>query len=414
MQSHIESRARVPRPAIRLSAWSNYFFLFISWAILSPYLQLYLKDRGVSPSRIGLLLGCFELAGVAGPMLIGRVADRRTAYRGLLAACLLVTLAAFIPLELTTFFPVYLGCILLMGFAYRATVPLLDSLVSRLLTDPARQYGPLRAAGSVGFITVSLLLQFTGLVSGDSSRAILVAFAITAACAAAAVTALPNVRGPQVVMIRRPARLTAAASGAGGGFDRKFWAVIGVVFLGRFGIGAYYSFFSLYLKHAFPGSGVSLFWAIGAVAEIATMAFSGRLMARWGIRAMLTVSLVAISVRLCLFVVAPSLAVLAAAQLLHALTFGTFHTAAMAYVSGATGQERRGAGMAVYNALGIGLPSFLASTIGGALIEAHGFTALFLSYATVPLLGVLVLAVFGGTLLPHEVPGKMPSHPVTP
>ena len=137
------------------------------------------------------------------------------------------------------------------------------------------------------------------------------------------------------------------------------------------------------------------------------MTFSGRLMARWGIRAMLTVSLVAISVRLCLFVVAPSLAVLAAAQLLHAFTFGTFHTAAMAYISGATGQERRGAGTAVYNALGIGLPSFLASVIGGSIIEAHGFTALFLSYAIVPLLGVLVLAVFGRALLPHTAPEKM-------
>ena len=403
MPSRTERRGGAPWPRIRVSAWANYFFLFISWAILSPYLQLYLKDRGVSAARIGLLLGCLELAGVAGPMLIGRLADRRTAYRGLLAVCLLVTVAAFIPLELTTLFPVYLGCIILMGFAYRATAPLLDSLVSRLLPDPARQYGPLRAAGSVGFIVISLFLQFTGLVSGDSSRAILVAFGITAGCAALAVTVLPTVkRIPRAVGVKAMPRV-----GTAGGFDRKFWAVIGIVFLGRFGIGAYYSFFSLYLKHAFPGSGVSLFWAIGTVAEIATMTFSGRLMARWGIRAMLTVSLVAISVRLCLFVVAPSLAVLAAAQLLHAFTFGTFHTAAMAYISGATGQERRGAGTAVYNALGIGLPSFLASVIGGSIIEAHGFTALFLSYAIVPLLGVLVLAVFGRALLPHTAPEKM-------
>jgi MFS transporter, PPP family, 3-phenylpropionic acid transporter len=402
MPSRAEWLGGAPRLRIRVPAWSNYFFLFISWAILSPYLQLYLKDRGVSASRIGLLLGCLELAGVAGPMLIGRLADRHTAYRGLLAVCLMVTLAAFIPLELTTLFPVYLGCIILMGFAYRATVPLLDSLVSRLLPDPARQYGPLRAAGSVGFIVLSLLLQFTGLVSGDSSRAILVAFAVTASCAALAVTVLPNVKRPPVP---RAADLKTAPRGAAGGFDRKFWAIIGIVFLGRFGIGAYYSFFSLYLKHAFPGSGVSLFWAIGAMAEIATMAFSGRLMARWGIRAMLTVSLAAISVRLCLFVVAPSLAVLAAAQLLHAFTFGTFHTAAMAYVSGATGQERRGAGTAIYNALGIGLPSFLAGVIGGSVIEAHGFTALFLSYATVPLLGVLALAFFGRALLPHAARG---------
>ena len=124
MPSRTGLRAGAALPRIRVSAWINYYFLFISWAILSPYLQLYLKDRGVTATRIGLLLGCLELAGVAGPMLIGRLADRYTAYRGLLAVCLLVTLAAFIPLELTTLFPVYLVCIVLMGFAYRATAPL--------------------------------------------------------------------------------------------------------------------------------------------------------------------------------------------------------------------------------------------------------------------------------------------------
>jgi PPP family 3-phenylpropionic acid transporter len=388
----------MPSRKIRASAWTNYFFLFISWAILSPYLQLYLKDRGVSASRIGLLLGCFELSGIAGAMLIGRLADRRAAYRALLAICILVTVAAFVPMELTTLFPVFFGCIVLMGFAYRATVPLLDSLVSRHLADPARQYGPLRVAGSVGFILVSLFLQATGLVSGDASRAILVAFGATAALAALAVTVLPPVHRPPVVEASIP---KTTPRGLAGGFSAKFWIVIGIVFLGRFGIGAYYSFFSLYLKQTFPGSGVSLFWAIGSVAEIATMWFSGPLLARWGIRAMLMVSLVAVSVRLCLFIVAPSLTILAAAQLLHAFTFGTFHTATMAYVSGATGQENRGAGMAVYNAVGIGLSSFLASVIGGSILETHGFATLFLSYAAVPVLGVLVLAVFGKRLLPH-------------
>lgn len=391
----------MPSRRINASAWANYFFLFITYAILSPYLQLYLKDRGLSASRIGLLLGCLELAGIAGPMLLCRLADIRTAYRGLLAACLLVPIAVFIPLELTTLFPVYLACIVVMGFTYRASVPLLDSLVSRLLPDPARQYGPLRVAGSVGFILVSLFLQLTGIVSGDSSLAILLAFVVTAAGAALAVAALPQVpRTPAHGVPRAEHRGAAAADG----FDLKFWAIMTVVFLGRFGIAAYYSFFSLFLKQSFPWPGVSLMWAIGSTAEIATMWFSGPLMARWGIRAMLIVSLAAISVRLCLFVVAPSLLVVGIVQLLHAFTFGTFHTTTMAYVNAKIAPARRGTGMAIYNAVGIGLPTFLASIIGGYLLEARGFGTLFLSYATVPLLGILVLALFGRGLLPSAAP----------
>ena len=207
-----------------------------------------------------------------------------------------------------------------------------------------------------------------------------------------------------------PSRRVAAAQGRGmSAFDLKFWAVIGVIFLGRFGMGAYYSFFSLYLTSTFastsPAAGgssaVSMMWAVGALAEIAPIWFSGRLIGRWGLRGVLILSLAAITARLGLFVLAPSLIVISFAQLLHAFTFGSFHTAAVSYVNAKIPAERRGLGMAIYSALGVGLASCLASVAGGYIPEAHGYTALFLSYAAVPLAGVLILAVFGRTLLPR-------------
>jgi PPP family 3-phenylpropionic acid transporter len=117
---------------------------------------------------------------------------------------------------------------------------------------------------------------------------------------------------------------------------------------------------------------------------------------------MLIVSLAAISVRLGLFIVAPSIAFVALAQLLHAFTFGTFHTTAVAYVNLKVGLPRRGLGMAIYNAVGLGLPTFLASAAGGYIIEARGFPILFLIYGAVPLAGILILAVFGKRLLPSR------------
>jgi PPP family 3-phenylpropionic acid transporter len=400
----------MPSRQVRASFLANYFFLYVTFAVLAPYLQLYLKARGMSPSRIGLLLGCLEIAGLAGPILLGRLADRRGAYKPLLAAAILVPTIAFIPMELTTRFPVFLACIAAMGFAFRATPPLLDSLVSRTLPDPAWQYGRLRVAGSVGFIAISLFLQLTGLVTGESSLPILLAFVASAACAALAVGLLPAGSrpvpraGPQQAQDTPTPDSARRAAHVFEGLDGKFWAVMAVIFLGRFGIAAYYSFFSLYVQHTFPGSGVGLFWSIGSLAEIATIWFSGALIRRWGLRMLLFASLAAISVRLGLFIIAPSLLVVGLAQLLHALTFGTFHTTAVAYVNSKIEHDKRGTGMAIYNAVGIGLPTFLASTAGGYILEAHGFVTLFLSYAVVPILGIGVLAAFGKRLLPSSAP----------
>jgi hypothetical protein len=39
----------------------------------------------------------------------------------------------------------------------------------------------------------------------------------------------------------------------------------------------------------------------------------------------------------------------------------------------------------------IGCASFLASVVGGYIIEAHGYVALYLCYAAVPLGGILLL-----------------------
>jgi PPP family 3-phenylpropionic acid transporter len=394
----------MPSRPVRASFLANYFFLFVCYGILAPYLQLYLKARGMSASRIGLLLGSLEIAGLAGPILLGRVADRSSSYKALLAACILVPIVAFIPMELTTRFFLYVVCVIVMGFTFRATIPLLDSLVSRTLPDPARQYGKFRVAGSIGFIAVSLLFQLTGLVTGESSLPILLSFVVTALCAALVVGTLPSSPGTDPEKARDPPAGEHARPRVYDGFDGKFWAIMAVIFLGRFGIGAYYSFFSLYLQQAFPGTGVSIFWAIGSVAEIATMWFSGALIRRWGLRVLLAVSLAAISTRLGLFVIAPSLLVVCLAQILHAFTFGTFHTSAVAYVNLKISHDRRGTGMAIYNAVGIGLPSFLGSVAGGYILESHGFVVLFLSYAAVPIAGIAILAAFGKRLLPASAP----------
>jgi PPP family 3-phenylpropionic acid transporter len=389
------SGSPMPTRKINSSAWTNYVLLFASYAILTPYLQLFLKARGLPVFQIGLLLGILELAGIGGPIILGHLADRRSAYRFILSAGLIISVLAFIPLQLTTALPVFLVCIAVMGFFYRAGVPLLDSMVGRILSDPARQYGRLRVAGSVSFTVVALVLQLTGAISGDSPLSILVSFSAATALAALAVWLIPTRRAEQ-------SREAAAGSREeGDGIDARFWTVIGVIFLGRFGLGAYYSFFSLYLHDTFGLSGVGLLWAIGSLAEIPMVFFSGNLIRRLGIRVLLILSLAAVSLRLGMFILAPSILVVGLAQLLHAFTFGTFHTASVAYVNVRVAPARRGVGMAIYNSVGGGLPTFLAAVLGGYFLETHGYRSLFLLYALVPLVGVAALALLGKRILPR-------------
>jgi PPP family 3-phenylpropionic acid transporter len=113
-----------------------------------------------------------------------------------------------------------------------------------------------------------------------------------------------------------------------------------------------------------------------------------------------------VTIRLALYGLFPLMAVVAPGQLLHAFTFGTFHTASVAYVNITVDPRRRGVGMAAYNAIGIGLANFLASGAGGYLLEAVGFRGLFLTYAAVPLVGLALLAGFGSRLIADRTPPR--------
>jgi hypothetical protein len=55
-------------PSRRAAFFSNYFLLVVSLGILAPYLQLFLKARGFSPARIGVLLAALFLCYAAVPL----------------------------------------------------------------------------------------------------------------------------------------------------------------------------------------------------------------------------------------------------------------------------------------------------------------------------------------------------------
>jgi PPP family 3-phenylpropionic acid transporter len=394
----------MPGRRILVTGWAGYALLFATYAVLTPYLQLYLRARGFPPSRIGLLLGSFELAGIAGPILVTLLADRFERYRRFIALSLLGSVACFLLLQATRSYAAAFPLMIGLGFCFRSVIPLTDALFGRLLDDPARQYGLVRAAGSASFLVTSLVLRLTGWVSGDEPVSIITAFAVLAVPAVLVVAALPPVRRADKTA-GHPAQETApnvaplpVGAPVRAGFDTRFWTVIGVLFLAGFGNAAHYSFFSLYLRDAFALANVSDIWAIGAAAEVPMILFSGRVLARFGIRSTLTVAVAAVTVRLALYGLFPTLGVVLPAQLLHAFTFGALHAASVAYVNTKIDASRRGLGMAVYSALSLGLASFLASGAGGYLVEAAGYRVLFLVYAAVPVLGLAMLLARGRRL----------------
>lgn len=391
----------------------NYFCIYTMLAVLAPYLQLFLKAAGYAPSRIGVLLGVHNVAGILGAILLGRLADRHQHVKLQLAATLAVFLGAFLLIYLVPNIFVVVAGLVVMGFFFKSMMPLTDALTLQSLPDPDHDYGRVRVMGSISFFSISLFFQLSGLISGDSQRSIISWVAGFAVLYLASLLFLPGKSSSkpsskpaeyEPPSARENEKSATTRTGTLRSFPLVFWLGLTLIFLGRSALTAHYSFFSVYLQEQFGLTTVSGMWAIGPMVEIPMIFFSGYLIRRFGLIAMFAAAFAAISVRLLIYAVSPGLGALVGAQLLHSLTFGVFHTAGIAFVRRTSPDDAKSTAVALYSAIGGGAASFAGSSAAGFIVDAYGFTTLFYAYACLPVLALTLLPVLRRLMKYQEEP----------
>lgn len=368
----------------------GFFFLFVWFGVLIPHLQLFFAALGFSPGGIGLILGAFQLAGVAGPLALGHAADRWGHYKPVLVVVVVISSLA---LWATSAFESIVGVMLLAavsGFFFRGAVPLTDALANATLEEPEDSYGATRVFGSIGFIITNLILQATGIIDGTSAHRILLMILGAGALYLLSIPFLPKARleaeNPEEQSPPDPESPRGLL-----GLSKPVVLFLLTIFLGRIGMSGYYSFFSLFLNQEVGVSVVGGYWALGAIAELPVLFLSGKLISRFGSLRLVRFALFVMALRLGLWSFLRNPIALASTQVLHAITFGVFHVASIAFVARHTKRDRLGMALAAYSAIALGVPQVLGSAIGGFVIETVGFSGFYALFAALPLASAIIL-----------------------
>jgi PPP family 3-phenylpropionic acid transporter len=372
----------------------SYFALFAIYGVSTPYLQILVRNLGYEPAAVGLFLGLFEVVGIAGPLIIARLADSRGAYRPSLFACAALTIAPLPPLVLLHEPIATALSLVVLSLGIRSMVPIMDASTVAMSTGRRGwDYGFLRATGSAGFVLVALVLQ---LIPGfDRSPSRVIALWIGAIAAAFGLSILLLPESGRGATESPKASSTSASSAARGGKSAAsgvFMLGLVVIALGRLAMASVNSFFSLYLVDEVKWDAVGGMWALAACAEIPLMMLSGRIVGRLGPMGATALGTAAIALRLAIYALFPNPAGVVAAQLLHSLCFGLLHPAGVAFVALMVPPERRARGMAAYISFGVGLPSFLGSALGGIVVQEWGYRALFASFIVFALAAMALFA----------------------
>jgi PPP family 3-phenylpropionic acid transporter len=367
----------------RLSNFYLWYFAFVG--AYGPFFALYLKNRGFEPFEIAMLMAVGPVARIFVPNLWAWLADRFRArgriQRGL-AICAPFVVAGLL---LRPGFTGLLALLSIWSLLWSGLLPLVEAGTMSVLRARMGIYGRIRLWGSIGFVVVVVAGGYLFDAYGmDSFEAvILVLLTLTAA----SVFALPRDRASPVA--------TASHS-----LGSVLWkpGVVGLIagfFLMQVAHAPYNTFYSIYLVEAgYSTTTVGWLWALGVIAEIALFLWLPRIMRRWRLgQILLACFYFAIARFLMIGWGVDSLAVLALAQLMHAMTFGAFHAAGVA----ATHKVFRGGlqsrGQALYSSLGYGAGGAIGTIAAGYAWQSLGGAMTFTLSAVAAMLALLIVGM---------------------
>jgi len=369
----------------------SYALAFTVFAVITPYLSIMVRGLGYSPLWVGVLLGIFEGSAIAGPFLFGYWADKSGNFRSpLIVSCLLPVLTA---IPLVRWIHPVISAILLaaLAFGFRSTSSLLDAITT-VRIGKSGNYGKIRTFGSLSFIIFVLFLQWTPFLKPDNAKNIAFWIVVTSLAVIIYLFFLPRATFDSVEHEHEKTDGTEKGIPL---LSVYFIGGFAIIFLCRFAMSSVYTFFPLYLTETLNWDAVGLMFALSSASEVPFMYISVRLIRRFGALPLLAMSAGGIALRLLLWALFPYKPVVIAAQLLHSLCYGTYHPAAVQFISSVFPAKKRGIGMPVYLALGSGLPSLLGNMAGGVIVESIGYRPLFAIYAGIAALGVLIFGVMG-------------------
>jgi PPP family 3-phenylpropionic acid transporter len=370
-----------PVPYWRLSAF--YFAYFAQVGAAAPYFSLYLASLGLAAAQIGVLLSLGQLMRVVGPNFWGWFADRsgqRVRIIAVTLACGGLCFAGF--LFVTSFWGLF-ALLLALGFFTSASMPLFESLTLAHLRGAINQYGAIRLWGSVGFIVTVTLVGYAldSLPVASLLWMVLATYALAWVCA----LLVPDTPGggankesePVWTILRRP----------------EVASLLGACFLMTLAHGPLYAFFSLYLvDYGYSKSAVGWMWTVGVVAEIVVFLLMPALMRRYSITGILLVCFAATVLRfLMIGWGVDSAPILFAAQLLHGLSFGAYHAAAVTAIHRWFRGAHQVRGQAIYLSVSFGAGGVLGSLLSGIGWDSIGPAWTFSVAALMALAGYALL-----------------------
>ncbi len=361
-----QSRQKIQIPYWRLSNF--YFFYFASLGVLIPYWSLYLKSLGFNSLTIGALVAILPATKLIAPYLWGWIADHTRRSMWIIRIGSVLSIMSFSLVFISHELAWLVFVMVLFSFFWNATLPQFEAMTLNHLGDDTHHYSMVRLWGSLGFIVIAVVMgELLGSYdAGVIPVVVLITFIIISIASFMVPEKLntPHVdHSPIWHVIKQP----------------KVLAFLTVCFLMLCSHGPYYTFYTIYLEElGYSSRMIGILWAVGVLAEVIIFLLMHRLLPAFGVRKLLFITFLLTTLRwLIIGFYADNLTMLLIAQLIHAFSFGVFHSVGISLVHQYFTGSHQGRGQALYASVSFGAGVAVGSLISGLLWDQWGASALF-------------------------------------
>ena len=367
---------------VRLSLlmFAQYFCWGAWWVTLGAWMA-----AGQFNDIIGATYATQGYAAVLSPLLFGALADRHIAAERLLGLLHLVSAAVLFHLSTISVGPAHLiATVFVAMLLYMPTIPLSNAVVMAALSDSTRQFPPIRALGTIGWIVAGLLIGFGPDLAAAAGLSIAgplepTNVPIRLAAIAAGVLGLYCFTLPATPPRAAPEpRGFAAITGLDFALairDRGFWLFIACSTLIVIPLSFYYAYANSFLIAAGMPRAAAV-QSLGQVSEILFLLALPLAFARLGIRWVLLIGMIAWALRYLLFAFGftadgPIVWMLLAGILLHGICYDFFFVAGQVHVDRLFPPETRARAQAFLAFMTLGVGTIIGANLANLVHAAN-------------------------------------------
>lgn len=385
----ISMPARMASPEARTALF--YSTLYLTSAVANPFLPIWLDDKGITPSQIGLINAVPIFLMIVLNVVVGRVADRAKDWRSVIVFGAIFGGFATLGLLFVDGFWGILIVWTLILIPFQAIAPVIDAAAIRMTRRRGSDFAHLRVWGTVGFVIVTIV---GGLLLDWHGAMVFVPLLIAVNLLRAGVSLqLPLFRAPEserrTVIEDGPRDPRVAATIRQTMQPWFLLTLLGTALLHashmlQMGFGAL-----LWQRAGIPASAIGPLWAVAPACEILAMLYFARMARRFSARHLLLVACLLGSVRWFGLAFDPGIVGLVLLQTLHMASYGLGYMGIVNFVANWTTEDISAEAQSFFVVLR------QAATVAALLV----FGVLVAEFGSLSYLSASALALAGGAMI---------------